>query len=372
MNDKGKRFWDNSINNIDEEYIEEMSETLYKKSLTDFNENDLVIVETEKKNKFPIFALAASIVAIIGVATITGVIIANTGIFTATSDSENDSSIVSEIEDDKNSEIEDNENSDTENNNLGIQAGDIWYTVEGDTATITRYNNDSDSLIIPNRMDGKIVTKIEDTAFVGCTSLDSIFISEFVEDIGYVPFDSRDFRMPLFRGCPNLTTINVHPDNKNFCSVDGVLFSKDMTVLYCYPMNKSDTSYIIPDGVVSIADHAFSKCTALTSVTIPEGVTRIGDNAFDYCTSLTEITIPESITRIYYGAFRDCSLESVHIPGLYTEIDEGAFSNNVALTGWPLIKKISSIVIPVIIAAPIIFIIARYMIRRYKRKKGND
>ena len=106
MNDKGKRFWDNSINNIDEEYIEEMSETLYKKSLTDFNENDLVIVETEKKSKFPIFALVASIVAIIGVAVITGVIISNSGILTMSSNSEGDSSIVSEIEDDKNSEIE--------------------------------------------------------------------------------------------------------------------------------------------------------------------------------------------------------------------------------------------------------------------------
>ena len=102
MNDKNKRLWENSLDLLDEEIIGESAQTLYKKSLTDFNENDLVIVETEKKSKFPIFALVASIVAIIGVAVITGVIIANTGIFTTPLESEDESNITSEIEDDEN------------------------------------------------------------------------------------------------------------------------------------------------------------------------------------------------------------------------------------------------------------------------------
>ena len=135
MNDKKKNLWDNSLNNISEEHIEEMAQTLYKKSLTDFNENDLVIVETEKKSKLPIFALVASIVAIIGVAVITGVIISNSGILTMSSNSEGDSSIVSD--------------DDT------LTYNDFSYTEDNGTLTITRYNGSDSEVVIPEEINEK-------------------------------------------------------------------------------------------------------------------------------------------------------------------------------------------------------------------------
>ena len=37
---------------------------------------------------------------------------------------------------------------------------------------------------------------------------------------------------------------------------------------------------VIPDGVTTIGNEAFSWRSSLTSITIPSGVTIIGDNAF--------------------------------------------------------------------------------------------
>lgn len=53
---------------------------------------------------------------------------------------------------------------------------------------------------------------------------------------------------------------------------------------------------VIPDGVTSIGDWAFSRYEGLTSVTIPDSVTSIGDWAFCECASLTNIAIPDSVT----------------------------------------------------------------------------
>ena len=81
------------------------------------------------------------------------------------------------------------------------------------------------------------------------------------------------------------------------------------------------------DGT-SIADYAFSDCTAMTSVTIPNSVTSIGIYAFENCGGLTSITIPNSVTLINDYAFYNCTaLTSVTIPNSVTEIGQYAFEN---------------------------------------------
>jgi hypothetical protein len=57
-------------------------------------------------------------------------------------------------------------------------------------------------------------------------------------------------------------------------------------------------------------------------VTIPEGVASIEQAAFARCTSLSSITIPESVVWIGYWAFDDCSslktviCKAIEMPGL--------------------------------------------------------
>lgn len=69
---------------------------------------------------------------------------------------------------------------------------------------------------------------------------------------------------------------------------------------------------VIPDGVTSIGNCAFSGCSGLTSVTIPNSVTSIGGNAFYGCRGLTSTTIGNGVASIGGMAFAGCGeLKSV-------------------------------------------------------------
>ncbi|MBP5242768.1 MAG: leucine-rich repeat domain-containing protein, partial [Clostridia bacterium] len=73
---------------------------------------------------------------------------------------------------------------------------------------------------------------------------------------------------------------------------------------------------VIPDGVTSIGNAAFSFCDRLTSIVIPDSVTSIGRYAFYRCSGLTSIIIPDSVTSIDMYAFQFCSsLKDIYYTG---------------------------------------------------------
>ena len=185
------------------------------------------------------------------------------------------------------------------------------------------------SITIPNS-----VTSIGDSAFWGCSILTNITIPEGITSIGD----------DAFYMCSSLTSINVSENNKNYCSVDGVLFNKDKTELIQYPIKKEGTSYKIPNSVTSIGDRIFRWCENLTSITIPNSVTSIGQEAFLGCSSLTSITIPNSVTSIEKWVFADCSsLTSITIPEGVTSIGSYAFYDCSSLTNITIPNSVTSI-----------------------------
>ena len=200
------------------------------------------------------------------------------------------------------------------------------------------------------------VTVIMDMAFYDCPILSDVHLPDNLETLGLAAFGNcpslETINFPsalaeigehLFIECPKLKAINVPEDNEYFQDIDGVLFSKDQSVLYEYPEAKG-TSYAVPEGTEKIAFGAFSERSSLMSVTLPEGLTNIGEFAFSEDPSLTEIILPDSLTYIGSFAFYECtSLQEVALPKNLETIDEYAFSNDTALQSVSIPQSVNSI-----------------------------
>ena len=123
-----------------------------------------------------------------------------------------------------------------------------------------------------------------------------------------------------------------------------------------FSYNTSLTSIKIPNTVTSIGKRAFQGCTNLTSIEIPDTVTYIGDYCFSGCnrlqkiklskkiqtinqrllqgcSSLTEIEIPEGVKSIGYAAFSSCSkLTTITLPASLTSLSGAAIARLNRLT----------------------------------------
>lgn len=152
---------------------------------------------------------------------------------------------------------------------------------------------------------GNGVEAIDGYAFYGCKSLTNITIPKSVTSI-----EER-----VFTGCESLEHINVISDNKNYKSIDGVLYSKDGKTLILYPAGKKGNDFTVPNEVTTIADFAFA-LGKLIRINLGNSVTSIGENAFESCFSLSNITIPNTVTSIGRYAFAFCAFNSIIIPNV--------------------------------------------------------
>ena len=93
-----------------------------------------------------------------------------------------------------------------------------------------------------------------------------------------------------FRGCTSLTAFSVDSGNADYCAVDGILMSKDQTVLCCYPAGKPDAAYTVPAGVEEIDSYAFWGADDLETLSLPLSLDWIGIYTFYYCDNLTSVS----------------------------------------------------------------------------------
>ena len=154
-----------------------------------------------------------------------------------------------------------------------------------------------------------------DRAFCYCRSLFEIVIPSSVTSIGDLAFSSC-YLLKCISIPKSVICLNGNPFaewngkleclSPNFVYDDDVLFNKDKSRIISF-RNQNIKSYVIPSGITSIGDSAFSGSDSLSEIVIPSSVTSIGDGAFWGCRSLSEIVIHSSVTSIGKGAFCFCN-----------------------------------------------------------------
>lgn len=142
--------------------------------------------------------------------------------------------------------------------------------------------------------------------------------------------------------------IEVLPGSKLYCTVDGILYSKDMHTLIRCPLLK--TGHVdIPDGVSEIGEYAFRR-GRISSVSFPDslvkigrmvffnseisdisfgtGIKKIGEGySFSICTNLTKLILPPQAEEIGDSVFSDCqNLSEVVFNSRLVSISRKAFS----------------------------------------------
>ena len=166
---------------------------------------------------------------------------------------------------------------------------------------------------VPETYKGLPVTCIGDFLSPDCEYIDSITIPSSITKI----YNSSDMLRYINR---------VHiTDIAKWCEIEfdlsgglGHIFSG--TELFFN--GELITDLVIPDGVTSISDGAFSYCD-ISSLTIPDSVTRIGAHAFADCEALSEVTLGIGVSHIGNAAFSGCeSLTTVTYAGTYEDFDK--------------------------------------------------
>jgi len=149
---------------------------------------------------------------------------------------------------------------------------------------------------------------IEELAFTG-SGLETVTIESPV----------LEMQPGAFAGLSRLTSIEVGDGNPSFSSIEGVLFSKDGTVLALYPGGREDSKYDVPENVTELGDYAFYGNTSISEVSLPEGLVRIGNFAFDGCTSLGNVAFPTSLTEIGDYAFLGSAMTEIKLENTQVE-----------------------------------------------------
>ena len=204
----------------------------------------------------------------------------------------------------------------------------------------------------------------------------SMSCNEYVRFI-FIGKDVSELELHCFYYSKNLMAVIVDPENQNYTSVDGVLYSKDMEKIILHPIRNhqyrtaikngisapdneitakafldefivkygneavedaekyekqfsDEAFYYIPDSVTKIEDSCFSDCTALKFVDIPSSVKAIGNLAFFKCTGFETITIPDGVELIGSDGFSYCEkVTYIYVPKSVKFIGHHAFYGNM-------------------------------------------
>jgi len=106
------------------------------------------------------------------------------------------------------------------------------------------------------------------------------------------------------------------------------LYNKDKTTLILAPAGISGM-VTLPDGVTTISNVAFNRCTSLTGVIIPDSVTTIENFVFRSCSGIISITIPASVTTLGMDVFEHwTSSQVINVMFAYSTLKPSGWHEN--------------------------------------------
>ena len=175
---------------------------------------------------------------------------------------------------------------------------------------------------------------LETFAFYGCQSFTSFHVPRNLTEIAY----------NALMLCKNIAYYTCSSFNNKYKAVDGILYSKDLTMLVAYPFAATATSFDIPTTVTALHDYCLSGNNNLVAVNIPETVTWMGMNIFRDCQNIVEIDVPDGVTHMGITVFGGCtSLTRVHLPANLDTIRSSTFSGCTLLTEVTVPRNVSCI-----------------------------
>ncbi|WP_034475374.1 leucine-rich repeat protein [Butyrivibrio proteoclasticus] len=218
------------------------------------------------------------------------------------------------------------------------------YSLTSGWAYIEKYIGSSNTVVIPDTIEGRKVVSIEWKAFKNRDDITYVRIPESVFNIGMEAFSGcsslKEIDIPsavtvisseTFSGCHDLETVVLHTGLKR---IESSAFA------WC----ESLVSIDIPDSVTSIGYRAFDCCKNLKSVDLPTTMDDIGDYAFQACSSLEAVVLPSNLTSIGSCTFASCtSLTSIRVPDSVTSVGNCAFSGCSNLNSVTLSSSLSII-----------------------------
>ena len=163
---------------------------------------------------------------------------------------------------------------------------------------------------------GDKVVSIGNDCMAHCTKLVNMNLSqcpnlEFVGSFAFVAIATPTFYFPpkslISRGGYQLSLISefIVPENHiQYISEDGIVYSKDKTIIYAYPPKKQGDNFSVPNQVQILNDLSFVS-TIFKYITFPRDLHVIKEYTFAL-SSLIEVIIPETVQSVEIRAFEQC------------------------------------------------------------------
>ena len=158
---------------------------------------------------------------------------------------------------------------------------------------VTNDNDLPETLILPETLDGKPVTEIEQRAF-NETPIVSLTLPASLTAVDAI----------VFSGAKALQKIKVASANTHFESKDGVLFKNDENGqrLVAYPRAREGANYDIPEGTTRLDFKSFYGCSNLERITIPASLAVSGSDNVKFiaeCPKLVRVDVAEGNGRFH-------------------------------------------------------------------------